>query len=44
MKNNVIICGECSVGAGAVVVKSIEEAGVYVGCPVEMMKKVVLEA
>lgn len=31
--NNVNICGGCTVGAGAVVIKNIETAGTYVGVP-----------
>ena len=31
--NNVSICGDCIIGAGAVVVRSITEAGVYIGVP-----------
>ena len=33
MSNNVSITGECLVGAGAVVIRDITEAGVYVGVP-----------
>lgn len=38
VKNNVNICSFCIVGAGAVVVKSIEEAGTYLGVPVRKIK------
>ena len=31
--NNVSICGDCMIGAGAVVVRSITEPGVYIGVP-----------
>lgn len=34
--NNVNICGSCVVGAGAVVIKDISEAGVYKGVPAKM--------
>lgn len=34
VSNNIIIAGGCNVGAGAVVVRDITEAGVYVGVPV----------
>lgn len=34
VSNNVNIISGCNVGAGAVVVKSINEPGVYVGVPV----------
>ncbi len=33
VSNNVSICGEVTVGAGAVVVKDITESGTYVGVP-----------
>lgn len=33
VSNNVNICSECKVGAGAVVVKDITEPGTYVGVP-----------
>lgn len=33
VKNNISICEDCMIGAGAVVVKDIEEAGTYVGVP-----------
>lgn len=34
VSNNVSICEDCMIGAGAVVVKDIEEAGTYVGVPI----------
>ncbi len=34
ISNNVNICSDCKVGAGAVVVKDITEPGTYVGVPV----------
>ena len=34
VSNNVNICSDCKVGAGAVVVKDITEPGTYVGVPV----------
>lgn len=34
VSNNVNICGDCKVGAGAVVVKGITEPGTYIGVPV----------
>lgn len=34
VSNNVNICSECKVGAGAVVIKDITEPGTYVGVPV----------
>ncbi|HZK72306.1 MAG TPA: acetyltransferase [Clostridia bacterium] len=37
--NNVNICSECKVGAGAVVVKDIDEAGTYVGVPARRVDK-----
>lgn len=33
VKNDLNICGGCTVGAGAVVVKNITQAGTYVGVP-----------
>lgn len=37
VSNNVNICSECKVGAGAVVVKDITEPGTYVGVPVRRL-------
>jgi sugar O-acyltransferase (sialic acid O-acetyltransferase NeuD family) len=34
VKNNTEICSDCTIGAGAVVVKNINEPGTYVGVPV----------
>lgn len=34
ISNNVNICGDCNLGAGAVVVKDITKPGTYVGVPV----------
>ena len=34
VKNNTEICSDCTIGAGAVVIKSIKEPGTYVGVPV----------
>jgi len=34
VSNNVDICGNCTIGAGAVVIKDIEEEGTYIGVPV----------
>ena len=33
INNNLSICKDCMIGAGAVVVKSIEQSGTYVGVP-----------
>ena len=33
VSNNIIICSDCMIGAGAVVIKSISDAGIYVGVP-----------
>lgn len=38
IKNNVSICDKCIIGVGAVVVKDIKNAGVYVGIPAKKMK------
>lgn len=35
--NNIYICDDCMIGAGAVVVKDIEEPGTYVGVPAKRM-------
>lgn len=39
VSNNVNICSDCKVGAGAVVVKDITEPGTYVGVPVRRVDK-----
>lgn len=39
VKNNVSICGGCMIGAGAVVVKDIKEAGIYKGVPAVIDKE-----
>ena len=36
INNNLSICSDCMVGAGAVVVKSIERSGTYIGIPAKM--------
>ena len=33
VRNNINICGGCTIGAGAVIVKEIKEPGTYVGVP-----------
>ena len=33
VSNNVNICGDCIVGAGAVVIKEIDDGGIYIGVP-----------
>ena len=33
INNNLSICMDCMVGAGAVAVKNIEESGIYIGVP-----------
>lgn len=38
VRNNINICGGCTIGAGAVVVKDISEPGTYVGVPAGRMK------
>ena len=38
VKNNITIAENVVVGAGAVVVKDIEESGVYVGVPIHILK------
>ncbi|MBQ7830913.1 MAG: acetyltransferase, partial [Clostridia bacterium] len=37
IKNNVNICADCMIGAGAVVVKDIMESGTYIGVPAKKM-------
>lgn len=38
VKNNITICEECMIGAGAVVVKDIDVVGTYVGVPAERVR------
>ena len=38
VKNDIKICSDCVIGAGAVVVKDITESGTYVGVPARKMK------
>lgn len=38
IKNNITICGNCKIGAGAVVVKDIEKEGTYIGVPAKGIK------
>lgn len=37
VSNNVKICGDCIIGAGAVVIKDIDKPGVYIGVPAKEM-------
>ena len=39
VKNNVSICANCMIGAGAVVVKDIKEKGTYIGVPARIRDK-----
>ena len=39
IRNNIAICADCMVGAGAVVTKSITEKGTYVGLPAKRIKR-----
>lgn len=41
VSNNVDITSGCKVGAGAVVVKDIEEAGIYIGVPARRMNETI---
>ena len=34
VKNDIEICSDCTIGAGAVVVKNIKEPGTYIGVPI----------
>lgn len=38
VKNNVNVCADCMIGAGAVVVKDIIEVGTYIGVPAKKME------
>lgn len=38
VRNNINICDNCMIGAGAIVVKDIEEDGTYVGVPARRLK------
>lgn len=38
IKNNITICENCKIGAGAVVVKDIEKEGTYIGVPAKKME------
>ena len=37
VKNNINIAPNCTIGAGAVVVKDISESGTYIGVPARKM-------
>jgi len=39
VKNNISITSECQIGAGGVVVRDINESGIYVGVPVRRLEK-----
>ena len=39
VSNNLSICSNCKIGAGAVVVKDIEESGTYIGVPTKRVLK-----
>lgn len=39
VSNNVNICGGCTIGAGAVVIKGIDEPGTYVGVPAKLKRE-----
>ena len=38
VSNNVNICGDCMIGAGAVVIKNIEKSRTYIGVPARERK------
>lgn len=38
VSNNINICAECVIGAGAVVIKNVFESGTYVGVPARKIK------
>jgi acetyltransferase-like isoleucine patch superfamily enzyme len=37
VSNGLTVCGDCMIGAGAVVVKNIDAPGTYVGVPARRM-------
>ncbi len=39
VSNNLSICGDCMIGAGAVVIKNIEKQGTYIGVPAKMIDR-----
>ena len=39
VSNNISVCGRCIVGAGSVVLKAIEELGIYVGVPAKRIHR-----
>ena len=39
VKNNTEICSDCTIGAGAVVVKNIKEPGTYIGVPTRKIRQ-----
>ncbi len=39
VKNNINICGNCKIGAGAVVVKDIVESAIYLGVPAQKFRE-----
>ena len=39
VSNNLSICENCMIGAGAVVVKDITESGTYIGVPAKKKEK-----
>lgn len=39
INNNVNICERCIIGAGAVIIRNIDESGTYVGVPAKRIKK-----
>ncbi|MDI4650322.1 hypothetical protein KB449_35660 [Cohnella sp. F6_2S_P_1] len=38
LSNNIKITSDCKIGAGAVVIRDVEEAGTYVGGPLRRLK------
>ena len=39
IKNNISVAKKCIIGAGAVVLKDIEESGTYVGVPAKRIRE-----
>ena len=38
MSNNITICADCVIGAGAVVVRNIDKQGTYIGVPANVVQ------
>ena len=38
VKNNTTVCSNCTIGAGAVVIRDVEKSGTYIGVPIKKMR------